>query len=326
MKVVITGGAGFIGRKLAHRLLQREQLTARSGEEETIEKVILFDVVEPPAGEFSDSRIEARTGDVTDPALMRQLIDAETDSVFHLAAVVSAGAEADFDLGYHVNLDGTRAVLEACRKLEHKPRVVFASSLAAYGGDLPDPVVDETPLTPQTSYGAQKVIGEFLINDYSRKSFIDGRAMRLPTIVVRPGKPNKAASGFASSIIREPLSGIDFVCPVTPETPMAVMSPRKVIDAFVRMHELDGDALGYHRALLLSGIRVAMADATDAVGRLAGNRNVGKISFEIDDQIQEIVDLWPKQTSSTKAEALGFQGDASIDEIVIAHIEDELDR
>jgi nucleoside-diphosphate-sugar epimerase len=323
MKVVITGGGGFLGRKLAERLLQRGELTGSSGPEQ-IEEIVLFDQAAPPDGAFDDARIRIVGGDILDPATLQHVIGPGIDTVFHLAAVVSAGAEADFDLGYRVNLDGTRAVLEACRALGTCPRVLFASSIAVYGGGLPDCVVDDTPLRPELSYGAQKTIGELLIADYSRKGYIDGRAMRLPTIVVRPGKPNKAASGFASGIIREPLNGIDFACPVSPESCMAIMSPRRVIDAFVHMHELDAEALQSNRRLLLPGIRVSMAEAAAALERVAGDRPRGEISFEIDAQIQALVDGWPKETRSDRAQALGFRPDASMDDVIRGYIEDEL--
>ena len=325
MKVVITGGGGFIGRKLAHRILALGALTGPSGPAEAVTELVLFDAVAPPDGEFTDDRVRAVVGDITDAGLVAEVIDKDTDSVFHLAAVVSAGAEADFDLGYQVNLEGTRNVLEAARAANGTPRLVFASSLAVYGGDVPDTVGDLTPITPETSYGAQKVMGEYLITDYSRKGYINGRAMRLPTIVVRPGKPNKAASGFASGIIREPLNGVDMVCPVTPESRMAIMSPRTVVECFMHMHELDATKLGANRAILLSGFSVSMGAAAAAVNNLETNRTRGKITFEVDPATQAIVDGWPKTTFSDKAGALGFPADDNIEDVINAYIEDELD-
>ena len=325
MKVVITGGGGFIGRKLAQRILAQGELTGPSGQREAVTELVLFDAVAPPEAELADERVRAVVGDITDSGLVAEVIDADTHSVFHLAAVVSAGAEAEFDLGYQVNLDGTRNVLEAAKAANGTPRLVFASSLAVYGGDVPDTVVDDTPITPETSYGAQKVMGEFLITDYSRKGYIDGRAMRLPTIVVRPGKPNKAASGFASGIIREPLNGVDMICPVTPESRMAIMSPRTVVECFLHMHELDGSRLGASRAILLSGFSVSMGDAAAAVQAVETNRTRGQITFKVDPQIQAIVDGWPKTTSSAKAGALGFPSDNNIADVISAYIEDELD-
>ena len=325
MKVVITGGGGFIGRKLAHKILERGELTGPSGQREAVTEVVLFDAVAPPDGEFTDERVRAVVGDITDAGLVASVIDGDTNSVFHLAAVVSAGAEADFDLGYQVNLDGTRNVFQAARAANGVRTVVFASSLAVYGGEVPDTVGDQTPITPETSYGAQKVMGEFLITDYSRKGYLDGRAMRLPTIVVRPGKPNKAASGFASGIVREPLNGVDMACPVTPESRMAIMSPRTVVECFMHMHELDAEKLGASRAILLSGFSVSMGDAAAAVNAVETNRARGKITFKVDPATQAIVDGWPKTTYSDKAGALGFPSDSNIEDVIAAYIEDELD-
>ena len=217
MRVVITGGCGFLGRRVALRLMERADL----------DEFVLFDNAASALPLPEDKRLRLVTGDVGDPATVRGVVCPGTSSIFHLAAVVSGEAEADTDLGYRVNLDGTRAVLDACRALGTCPRVVFASSLAVYGGVLPPTVGDDTPLTPQTSYGTQKAIGELLVNDYSRKGFVNGRALRLPTVVVRPGRPNRAASTFASSMIREPLSGREAVCPVSPDTVMALASPRR---------------------------------------------------------------------------------------------------
>ena len=248
-----------------------------------------------------------------------------TSSVFHLAAIVSGQAEADTDLGYRVNLDGTRAVLDACRALRTCPRLVFASSLAVYGGELPPAVGDDTPLTPQTSYGTQKAIGELLVNDYSRKGFVDGRALRLPTVVVRPGRPNRAASTFASSIIREPLAGRDAVCPVSPDTVMALASPRRVVDGLLRAHDLPADAFGASRSLQLPGFSVTVGEMAAAVRRAGGATVHARIRWEPDPQIQQIVSGWPPALDAPRAAALGFTADSGIDEVVQAFIEDDLD-
>jgi len=324
MKVVITGGAGFLGKKLAARLLADGQLTGPSGKPELIEELVLFDTALSPIG-AGDGRVLTVAGDIADAKQVEALIGDHTASVFHLAAVVSAGAEADFDLGYSVNLDGTRNVLEACRRLEQPARLVFTSSIAAYGGDLPEVVTDTTMLTPQTSYGTQKAMGELLVNDYTRKGYLDGRALRLPTITVRTGRPNKAASTWASSIIREPLSGVDAICPVRPDNAMACLSPRRVIEALVRAHELPGEAFGFSRALLLSGISITAAEMEAAMRRHAGNRKIGQVVWEPDAGTQKIVDGWPRASKSARAEKLGFTVDQSIDEIVQAFIADDLD-
>jgi D-erythronate 2-dehydrogenase len=324
MRVVITGGAGFIGRHLARKLLERGELVGPSGRPERIEEIVLADVVEAPPLPGSASRMRMVTGDIADPAVIAAMLEGGADSIFHLAAVVSAAAEADFDLGMHVNLDGTRALLEACRKLARPPRFVFASSVAVFGGDMPETLTDTTPLTPQTSYGTQKAIGELLVNDMSRKGFIDGRALRLPTIVVRPGKPNKAASTFASSIIREPLAGQEAICPVGPGARMWYLSPRRVVEAFIHAHDLAPSAWGWNRSLTLPGIDVSVGDMVESLRRVAGERFVERIRWVPDPHIQRIVAGWPYRFAPERALAMGFKADASMDEIIRAHIEDEL--
>jgi D-erythronate 2-dehydrogenase len=316
VRIVITGGCGFLGRRVALCLLERGD----------VDELVLFDNSPSALPLPDDKRLRLVTGDIADRDTVRALISPGTDSVFHLAAVVSGQAEADTDLGYRVNLDGTRNVLEACRELGTNPRVVFTSSLAAYGGDLPPAVTDDTPLTPQTSYGSQKSIGEFLIRDYTRKGFLRGTAVRLPTICVRTGLPNKAASTWASSVVREPLTGVDVVCPVTPQTIMVVLSPRKTVDAFVRLHDLPVDAFGPSRTLLLNGINVTAKELEQAVGRHAGNRKVGKVSWQHDPGIQKICDGWPQGIDSRRARTLGFEIDKDLDEIVRNFIADDLDE
>jgi D-erythronate 2-dehydrogenase len=324
MKVVITGGTGMIGRRTALRLLERGEIAGPDGRNEEISALTLFDVAPSFPALPQDRRLSVVTGEVSDPELMKKVIGKGTGSVFHMAAIVSGQAEADTDVGLRVNLDGTRAVLEACRALGTVPRVVFASSLAVYGGDLPEKVSEAVPLTPQTSYGTQKAIGELLVNDYSRKGFIDGRSLRLPTIIVRPGKPNRAASTFASSIIREPLSGVDVVCPVSRETVMPAMSPRRVVAAFELAHDLPASALGYNRALQLPGISPTVNDMVEALRRVAGDAVVARIKWQPDPVIQKIVDGWPRGIDGRRAEGLGIKADASFDEIIEAFIADDL--
>jgi nucleoside-diphosphate-sugar epimerase len=324
MKVVITGGTGFIGRRLAQRLLARGAIAGPDGRETVIDELVLFDVAaaQPPLP--PNNRLKLVTGDIADPATVRRLIGPSTGSVFHLAAVVSGQAEADTDIGYRVNLDGTRAVLEACRALGTRPRLVFASSLAVYGGDMPEAIADDTPLTPQTSYGAQKAIGELMVNDYSRKGYIDGRALRLPTIVVRPGRPNRAASTWVSSLFREPLSGVDVVCPVTRASVMACLSPRRLIAAIEQVHDLPAASFGFSRSLLLPGISATVSEMVEALKRAGGEEAVKRIRWEPDTTIQKIVDGWPRFIRAARAESLGIRADASIDEIVAGFIEDDL--
>jgi len=315
MRVVITGGCGFLGQRVALQLLARGD----------VDELVLFDNAAPVLPLPEDKRLSIVTGDIADRQAVRRVISAGTDSVFHLAAVVSGQAEADTDLGYRVNLDGTRAVLDACRMLGTCPRVVFASSLAVYGGVLPPAVGDDMPLTPQTSYGAQKAIGELLVNDYSRKGFVDGRAVRLPTVVVRPGRPNRASSTFASSIIREPLSGQEAVCPVSPDTVMALASPRRIIDALLLAHDLAGEAFGVSRSLQLPGFSVAVGEMAAAVRRAGGEAAYARIRWEPDPLIERVVSGWPQALDTPRARALGFAADAGIDEVVQAFIEDDLE-
>jgi nucleoside-diphosphate-sugar epimerase len=325
MKVVITGGGGFLGKKLARRILQQGTLADADGRPQKVTELLLFDVAAASGPGLDDPRVKAMAGDIANRATVQSIVQGAS-TVFHFAAVVSAGAEADFDLGYRVNLDGTRNVLEGCRELGTNPRVVFTSSLAAYGGDLPPAVTDDTPLTPQTSYGAQKSIGEFLVRDYTRKGFLRGTAVRLPTICVRTGLPNKAASTWASSVVREPLTGIDVVCPVTPQTVMVVLSPRKTVDAFLRLHDLPADAFGPGRTLLLNGINVTARQLEKAVATHAGNRKVGKVAWRHDPAIQKICDGWPQGIDSARARRLGFEVDRDLDEIVRNFIADDIDE
>jgi nucleoside-diphosphate-sugar epimerase len=315
MRVVITGGCGFLGQRVALQLLARRD----------VDELVLFDNAPPALPLREHKRLSVVTGDIADPQAVRRVISAGTASVFHLAAVVSGQAEADTDLGYRVNLDGTRAVLDACRALGTCPRVVFASSLAVYGGVLPPAVGEETPPTPQTSYGTQKAIGELLVNDYSRKGFVDGHAVRLPTVVVRPGRPNRAASTFASSMIREPLAGREAVCPVSPETVMALASPRRIVAGLLHAHDLPAGAFGASRSLQLPGFSVAVGEMAAAVRRTGGEAAYARIRWQPDPQIQRIILGWPQKLLASRAEALGFSADTGIDEAIQAFIEDDLE-
>lgn len=314
MKIMITGGAGFLGKRLAAGLLARAD----------IDEIVLVDVA--PAEGHADPRIRTVTGDIADSALMASLVDARTAGIFHLAAVVSGQAEADFELGMRINLDASRLLLDLCRQRGHKPRVVFTSSVAVYGGNLPDVVTDDLALRPASSYGTQKAIAELLLADYSRRGFVDGRVLRLPTVSVRPGLPNKAASSFASGIIREPLNGEDAVCPVAPETRLWLLSPRRAIDCLIHGFDLDSDALGRQRAINLPGITVTAGEMVASLRRVAGEEVASRVHWERDAAIERIVGTWPGAWNTVRAETLGFKGDANFEQVVRAYIADDLRR
>jgi nucleoside-diphosphate-sugar epimerase len=321
MNVVITGGAGFLGGRLARRLLQRGTLRGLDGREEAIDQIALIDVVAPAP--LSDRRIVAITGDIADPDLLRGIITAQTASIFHLAAIVSGMAEADFDLGMRINVDATRLLLDVCRATGHRPRVVFTSSVAVYGGELPEIVLETTALSPQTSYGTQKGIGELLISDYTRKGFVDGRALRLPTISVRPGRPNAAASSFASGIIREPLNGEQAICPVPASTRLWVLSPSTAVDCLIAGHDTPADGFGSNRVLNLPGISIAVGEMVASLERVAGASVASRIRWERDPRLERMVASWPGQVDAERARALGFPCDESFDAIIRAYMDEE---
>jgi nucleoside-diphosphate-sugar epimerase len=322
MNVVITGGSGFLGQRLARKLLSRGTLSSASGVQQRIDRLVLLDVV--PAADFDDPRVRVLTGDLSDPPVVREVIDADVASVFHLAAVVSGQAEADFDLGMRVNLDASRLVLEACRATGRTPRVLFTSSVAVYGGDLPALVDDTTALTPQSSYGVQKAIAELLLADYTRKGFVDGRVARLPTISVRPGRPNQAASSFASGIVREPLNGEPAVCPVAPDLRLWLLSPRRAIDCLIALHELSGEALGANRSVNLPGVSVSVGQMVDALRIVGGEKAAERVRWERNPLVERIVGSWPAAWDVTRATMLGLTGDTNFEAIVRAYVEDDL--
>jgi nucleoside-diphosphate-sugar epimerase len=288
VRILVTGAAGYIGSALVRALEGHEVVST------------------------DQSAPASVIGNLAYPKFARSLVTPEIDVVFHLAALVSGGAEQNFELGTKVNLDATRDLLEAARLAGHCPKFIFASSIAVYGGALPDPVTDDTAASPSISYGAQKLVCEILIDDYSRRGFIDGRSLRLPTVMVRPGGPNTAVSGWASAIIREPLAGRDYVCPVRPETRMACISVGKVVQAFKRAAEIPAEALGFRRSVLLTGVPVSAQEMWDAVK----DRAAGKVRFEADPALQAIMDRVPKATRSARAAKLGFPHSADIQEIV----------
>lgn len=322
MRVLITGGSGFIGLRLARTLLRTGTVTVDDDAPRPIERMTLFDTV-APKDVPRDSRVEVVIGDITDRGVVER-VAADVDLVWHLAAVVSGAAEDDVDLGYRVNLDGTRHLLEALRAIGRQPRMVFASSFAVFGGAMPETITDEFHTTPRSSYGTQKAIGELLTADYSRKGFIDGRSLRLPTIVVRPGKPNRAASTFASSIIREPLAGQEAVCPVDRDTAIYILSPRRVVEAMVLAMRLPESAWATNRTLTLPGITTTVGAMVDALARVAGEAVADRIRWQPDPAVQRIVETWPVRAEPQRARSMGFSDDGTFDAILLAHIEDEL--
>jgi nucleoside-diphosphate-sugar epimerase len=318
--VLILGAAGMIGRKLTARLVADGHVGGRA-----IERLTLADVVaaEQPAG--AAGQVEVVATNVAAPGEAERLVEGRPDLVFHLAAVVSGEAETDFDKGYAVNLDGTRALLEAVRAADgYHPRLVFTSSIAVYGAPLPNPIPEDFQHTPLTSYGTQKAIGELLLADYTRRGFVDGIGIRLPTICIRPGKPNQAASGFFSSILREPLVGREAVLPVPETVRHWHASPRSAVEFLVRAATLDGSAVGPRRTLSMPGLSATVGEQIEALRRVAGEQAVRLIRREPDEQIMGMVANWAPALDATRAVQLGFAAESSFDEIIRVHIEDEL--
>lgn len=315
MKVVVTGAAGFLGQQLVRSLCERDALRIQD-RQERIEQIVALDAMTPSP--TADRRVQSVQADLGDATALRRALEG-ADSVFHLAAVVSGAAEADYDLGMRVNVDGTRLLLDVCRTLPRPPTVVFASSVAVFGGPLPPVVEDNTTPTPQASYGVQKLIGELLVGDCTRRGYIDGRAVRLPTIVVRPGRPNAAASSFASGIIREPLAGVAAICPVEETTQVWVMSPPRAVASLVHAHETPSAAWGAQRALSLPGLTVSVRQMLEALRSVGGAAAVERVRFETDERIAKIVRTWPARFNAARALAMGFEADRDIESIVRAY-------
>lgn len=306
MQIIITGGGGFLGQKLARALLHSSL---------PFSELLLVDIQAPPT--LADPRVRCLQADLTAPGVAESLISERTAVVYHLAAIVSSHAEQDFDLGWQVNLDTTRSLLEACRHTRPGIRFIFTSSLAVYGGPLPELVNDGTALTPTSSYGAQKAMGELLVNDYSRKGYVDGLALRLPTICVRPGKPNRAASSFVSSIIREPLQGENALCPVSPELRLWLSSPATVVANFLLAATLPrGDA----RSINLPGISVTVGEMLTALTQAGGQAARDRVQFAADPAIERIVASWPGRIDNQRATALGFMADRTFADIIDSFI------
>ncbi len=328
MHIVITGGAGFLGVRLARQLLARGDLSLAGAAPQTIETLTLVDRAAPPADLVEDQRVRVVVGDLNqlfeENKALAPVVRAQDALIFHLAAAVSGECEADFDLGMRSNLDATRALLQACRALQTSPTVVFASSLAVFGNSpeqpLPPVIDDRTLPTPQNSYGIQKFIGEQLVADYARKGFIRGRNVRLMTVSVRPGQPNKAASSFLSGMIREPLAGQRAVCPVPPDTAVALSSPGRTVDGLIRAAEASDAEWGARTAVNLPALTTTVGDMADALARLAGQATADLIDWTPDPAIARIVTNWPSRIDAARARALGLLPETNFESIIAAYL------
>ncbi|CCV15991.1 D-erythronate dehydrogenase [Mesorhizobium sp. STM 4661] len=322
MNIVVIGAAGMLGRKLVAAMIDKGELRGRR-----IERMTLADIVAPVAPRF-DGEVETVAVDLSEPGIAETLVASRPDVVFHLAAIVSGEAEADFEKGYRVNLDGTRTLFEAIRKAgsdaPYCPRVVFTSSIVVFGEPLPDIIDDSHCLTPLTSYGTQKAMCELLLADYSRRGFLDGVGIRLPTISIRPGKPNMAASGFFSSILREPLVGQEAVLPVSETVRHWFASPRAAVGFMLRAAELDTARLGARRTITMPGLSATVGEQIEALRRVAGDGAASLIRREANPTIAGIIAGWPQNFSAQRAAELGFKAEQNFDEIIRVHIEDEL--
>jgi D-erythronate 2-dehydrogenase len=321
MKIAVIGAAGMLGSGLIRKLAQ---LGAIGGKE--ISALARFDTALAGPPRASAFPIETHITDLSAPGAAQDVIASRPDLIFHLAAIVSGEAEADFEKGYRVNMDGARLLLEAIRLAggNYRPRLIFTSSIAVFGSPFPEAIGDEFLAAPLTSYGTQKAICELLISDYSRKGFVDGMSLRMPTVCVRPGAPNKAASGFFSNIIREPLAGKEAILPVNDSVRHWFASPRAAVGFLIQAAELEQGALGDRRALTLPGLCCSVADQIEALRRAGGERAVRLIRREPDATIARIVSGWPQNFDASRAKALGFSAESSFDEIIAAHIEDAL--
>jgi len=322
MRILVLGAAGMVGRKLVERLAREGRLGS-----DPISQVSLVDVGAPEPPRDAPFAVDSTGGDLAEPGVAEALVAARPDVVFHLAAVVSGEAEADLEKGYRVNLDATRLLLDAIRERGegYCPRVVSTSSIAVFGPPFPDVIDDEQLTTPATSYGTQKAMTELLLSDYSRRGFLDAIAIRLPTIVVRPGKPNLAASSFFSSIIREPLNGQEALLPVPTDVRHWFASPRSAVGFLLHAATLDSVRLGDRRCLTMPGVSATVADEIEALRRVGGEEAVRRIRHEPDETIMRIVSGWPRAFDARRARDLGFRADADFDEIVRFYVEDDLD-
>lgn len=318
MHILILGAAGMVGRKLVQQLCATTVIGGRE-----ITAMTLFDMVDPPKP-VTEWPVSIRSGDVTQRSEIDSLLLHKPDVIFHLAGVVSGEAEQDFEKGYGVNLDGSRNLFEAIRAQNYRPRVVFSSSIAVFGGPFSEAIDDTFLSAPMTSYGTQKACVELLLTDYSRRNIFDGVAIRLPSVVIRPGKPNKAASGFFSGILREPLNGEEAILPVSRDVRHWMVSPKTAAGFLIHAANLDSEAIGDRKALSMPGISITVGEMIEALGRVAGADRVALIRDEPDEAIIKIVTSWPQNFNAARALELGFSAEASIDEIIRMHIEDEL--
>lgn len=329
MKILITGGSGFLGALLARTLLRQGQLSLAGNPLQKIESLTLADRAPPPDDLARDPRVKFVGGDLNEQIAARTIPEAGTDVVFHLAAAVSGECEANFDLGMRSNFDATRALLDACRALGTQPTFVFASSLAVFGNlpgqPLPEPIRDMTLPTPQSSYGIQKFIGEQLVADFARKRFIRGRSVRLMTVSVRPGKPNGAASSFLSGMIREPLAGQKAACPVAPETSVALSSPARTIEGIIRAAQASDAEWGHLTAMNLPSLRTTVGDMAAALERVAGKAAVDLLDWTPDPAIVRLVKTWPGDVISERARGLGLQPDLDFETVIRDYIRENPD-
>lgn len=319
MRILITGAAGMVGRKLVARLVKDGKVG-----NEKITALDLHDIVAPEPPKVAGIEARGLTGDLADEGAAEALVADKPDLIFHLAGIVSGEAEANFDLGYRVNLDGARRLFDAVRLSGHKPRVVFTSSIAVFGAPFPPVIPDDFFTTPMSSYGTQKLIGEAILNDYSRRGFFDGIGIRLPTICVRPGKPNKAASGFFSGIMREPLDGKEAILPVSRDVVHTHASPRSAVGFLMHAATIDLDRLGARRILTLPGVGVSVGEQIEALERIAGPKVTALIKEVPDEFTWSLVKNWPTRFEAKRSRELGFMAEKNFDEIIHAYIEDEL--
>jgi D-erythronate 2-dehydrogenase len=321
LHILVLGAAGMVGRKLSERLLRDGRLGSRD-----ITRLTLHDVVAPAKPDKAGVPVDVMAGDFAVPGAAEKLIVGRPDVIFHLAAIVSGEAELDFDKGYRINLDGTRMLLDAIRLISrYKPRVVFTSSIAVYGAPFPEAIGDEFFHTPLLSYGTQKAIGELLLSDYSRRGFLEGIGIRLPTICIRPGLPNKAASGFFSNILREPLAGNEAILPVSEDVRHWHATPRSAVGFLLRAGTVDLAAVGPRRNLTMPGLSATVGEQIAALKRVAGEKVAGRIRREPDPFIMSIVEGWPRNFEAKRARQLGFTTEEkTFDDIIRIHVEDEL--